>query len=434
MSAGTEPREGREAIKIWGAVILLTAAGLIATYQFVGPPPPRRIVLATGTVSGAYHAFGARYRELLARHGLDVELRPTQGSVENLALLERGEVDVAFAQGGTAPDPMPENLVGIASLYYEPLWIFVRRGLEIGELNELAAKRIDVGPPGSGTRMVALDLLRENGVDEVDAVLSGLGSTDAAARVRAGELDAMFIVASPESSVVRELVLADGVDVTLFDLRRAETYVRLKRYLRRVSVSEGLFDLARNVPNREVRLVSPTAQLVGTTDLHHAVIPLLIEASKDIFASGHLFEEEGEFPSPRSLDPPIARAAEHYFVSGRSFLYRVLPFHIAAALDRLKILLLPLVTLLFPLFKVAPPLYRWRIRSKIYRWYKVLRGVEQEVRRADAGVDRGRLAADLARIETEINEVKVPSSYMEEFYNLRMHLDRVKESLIGRAT
>ena len=94
-------------------------------------------------------------------------VRPTAGSVENLALLQdaKSGVHVAFVQGGIGSPRSHPGLAALGSLYYEPLWLFTRlRALE--DLRPLVGARIAVGPEGSGTRAVALRLLAENGLDK----------------------------------------------------------------------------------------------------------------------------------------------------------------------------------------------------------------------------------------------------------------------------
>lgn len=423
-----------ELIRVWGGVVVLAIVGFAAAWHFVKPGPPLHIRLATGSHSGAYYRFGERYRELLAQHGLTVEVVETAGSIDNLGRLARGEVDAAFVQGGVvgaAEATDSARLVGVASLYFEPLWIFLRDGLAATRLADLRGARISVGATGSGTRPIALELLRRNGIDADDATLLDLQGDEAADRLLRGDLDAMLMVAAPTAELLVRLMAADGGAIHLLDLTRAPAYERLYRFLRAVTVPAGLFDLAADRPARDVHLVAPLATLVASDALHPAILPQLIEAARVVHGGGGVFEQEGEFPSPRHLDFPIAPAADRHFRAGPSFLYRWLPFRVAAMLDRLKILLLPLLTLLLPLLKIAPPIYRWRIRSKIFRWYRVLRQIEQRTSGAHA---RDEVLAELARIEQEIVEVSVPPSYMEELYNLRLHMSWVRREVIDRAS
>jgi ABC-type amino acid transport substrate-binding protein len=420
----------REALKVWGGSAAVVVLGLILAYQFVEPAPPDSLVLATGDERGTYHALGLRYREAFADYGIAVELKTTAGSVENVELLRNGEADVAFVQGGVVP-PHTEQLEGIASLYFEPLWFFHSNnganGSEpIERLSDLAGKRIQVGAEGSGTRTVAMSLLQINDVDDSNATLIGDSDSEAADRLLNGQTDGAFFVAAPGSEIVRRLMADEGDSIRLFDSVRILAYERVFPYLARVELPEGSLDFAKNVPDRQISLPSPTATMLATEELHPAIVPLFIESAHRIHGGGDLLAPPGTFPSPRYLDVPLSEAAASYYESGRSFLYRVLPFSVAASLDRLKILLLPLITLLFPLFKIAGPLYTWSIRSKIYRWYGVMRDVEKRFDASDDAVDVSTCLKELSDVEREIDRVEVPVSYMEELYNLRMHLARIQ--------
>jgi hypothetical protein len=343
-------------------------------------------------------------------------------------LLRNGEADVAFVQSGVVPAET-HVLEGIASLYFEPLWLFHRADLPVQRLTDLRGKRVQIGAEGSGTRSVATRLLRLNGIDESNTTFVGVSNSEAAGLLEEGGLDAAFIVTSPTTEIIAQLMAQEGGSLRLLDMHRALAYERTLPYLSGVVLPEGGLDFEHDIPDRPVDLVSPAATLIGTEDLYPAIIPLFIMAAESIHGGGDLLSPPGTFPSPRRLDVPIATAANEYYTKGLSFLYRVFPFPVAATLDRLKILLLPLLTLLFPLFKIAGPLYAWRIRRKIFRWYTVLRGVERRFETARESMDVSGYLEELDRVETEINSVNVPASYMEELYNLRMHVALVQEKV-----
>jgi TRAP transporter TAXI family solute receptor len=425
-AASSSPPSDREGWKVWGSAILLALVGFVVAAQYVGPAPPTNIVLATGVSTEAYHRFGERYREQLAQHGIDVELRTTAGSLENLELLQGSQVDVGFVQGGTVPRKLSAELEGIASLYYEPLWVFHRAEKTVQHLSDLRGLRVQFGQRGSGTRAVATQLLAANGVTPQTAIFVGKATRGAVQDLLAGTLDALLVVTSPRSETVKQLMLAEGGALRLLDFERQDSYAQLYSHLAPVVLRRGVLDLAGDLPDHDVRLISPTASLVAAEGLHPALVPLFIEAAETIHGEGGMFERAGEFPSAKNLAVEPSFAAAHYYATGPNFLYRILPFRTAAMLDRLKIMLLPLLTLLLPLLKFAPPLYRWRIRSKIYRWYRVLHDLElQSNQLADSG-DRSKLIEKLRHIEREITSVRVPPSYGSEFYNLRMHLEQVQ--------
>lgn len=424
----------RDRLRRWGPAVLLVVAATAAWPLLIGPSCPDRIVIATGRSDGAYHAFAAQYRTILARDGVTLELRETAGSVENLELLENDDdVSLAFIQGGVGREERHDGVESLASVYLEPVWVFTSGDEPVTMLSDLAGRRIAVGAAGSGTRAVALELLRDNGVD-VSSVETGgttlpLSGRDAADALLAERVDAAFFVISPEAPLVRELLEAESI--RLMDFVRADAYEQRYPYLTTARISRGLIDLDRDLPRSDVVVIAPTANLAARDDLHPALVPLLLKAAVEVHGDGGLLEKPGAFPSARHAGFAVRSAARQYLRSGPSWLYRYLPFQTAAWLNRMKLMMLPLFTLLLPLLKVAPPVYRWRIRSRIYRWYRVLRRIDQKLQAGDAGADFSADVAGLDALEAELSEVKVPLSYMEEFYNLRLHVAFVRERLLN---
>jgi TRAP transporter TAXI family solute receptor len=245
---GTNAHGRRERLGIYGTALLLTLAGFLVAYQFVEPAPPRTLTLATGAAGGAYDMFGQRYRAFMAQHGVGVTLRNSAGSVENLALLRRGEVDAALVQGGLIDPARDAGLASLGSLFLEPLWIFYREGVVLDDLRDLAGKRVAIGPDGSGTQAVARLLLERNGVDAAHAEFVTFGSGEAIEGLRSGQVDAAIFVASLHSPQVAQL-LADP-SLRLLHFARAEAYARLFAFLSRVVLPTGFVDLARNRPAR----------------------------------------------------------------------------------------------------------------------------------------------------------------------------------------
>ncbi len=416
-------------LTIYGPLLLVMLAGFVVAYQFVEPAPPRTFTMATGGVDGAYHLYGQRYRDRLARDGITVELRNTAGSVENLALLRAGEVDVALVQGGLAQPGDAELLEGLASLYHEPLWVFHTLGDALEDLRGLKGRHLAVGAEGSGTRAVALPLLARNGIDTVSAVLRDTGGAAAVEALRGGVVDAAFFVAAPSAPLVADL-LRDP-DVQLLGFARAPAYARTFDFLSQVTLVAGQVDLAAGVPERDVTLVAPTANLVASETFHPALVTLLLQAASEVHAAGDGFSEPGTFPSVKHIDLPVNDAARRYLTRGPPFLQRFLPFWAATLIDRLAVMLVPLLTLLLPLFKVLPPTYRWRVRSRIYRWYRDLRRVEQRIFGGADAETAAWATGELDRIEREVAQIQVPLSYTDQLFNLRLHIRFVRRELNG---
>lgn len=410
--------------------------GAASYFMFVEPPPPRRIVMASGGREGAYYAFAEEYARELSKDGLFVEVRETAGSLENLKLLrEDGSgVSVAIVQSGVAGPEDAEKLLALGSLYREPLWVFHRADREVTNLGALAGMRIGIGADGSGTQAVALRMLAANGLTgstgpdgSPRARLVAQKVADAADALRNGELDAAFFVAAFEAEYIQEL-LGDS-RVKLLGFEQQESYRRRFRFLAPVSLPTGIVDLAKNVPPRDVALLAPTAMLVVRGDFHPALESVLLAAASRIHGDGDVLNEPREFPSDRYCDVPVSEDARRFHRSGQPFLQRVLPFWLASLADRAKLMVIPLVMLMMPLLRAAPPLIRWRTRRKIYRWYGVLREIDQKLAAGLAGVDLDREIARLRSIEHKVVWVDVPLSYMEEFYQLRMHLTMMMRRL-----
>ena len=417
-----------ERFKVFGIGIVLALIGFGVAYQFVEPAPPSSLRLATGSPAGAYHAFGEEYAGLLAEDGITLELRETGGTMDNLRLLAdpASGIDAAFVQGGTVDQPI-DGLEALGSLYYEPLWVFTRAGSRLVRLSDLYGKRIALGPEGSGTRALALRVLAETGITPERASLLADDADVAHQKLLDGRIDVLMTIGSPTSPLLRGL-LGDG-GLALMSIDRADAYVLRNRFLTALRLPQGAIDLERNIPARDITLLAPAATLVARDDLHPALAALLLKAASRVHGDGGLFEKAGEFPSPRLVELPLSDEAERYYKSGGPLLQRFLPFWAADLVDRLKVMLVPLLTLLLPLTKILPPAYRWRIRSRIYRWYRDLLDIEVAARQAEDGSARARLMERLDAIERDVKRISVPLSHADALYSLRMHLGVVRESL-----
>jgi TRAP transporter TAXI family solute receptor len=419
-----------EFARIWGVLTAVVVVGLVATYQYVGAPPPRVIRMATGAENGAYHAFAQQYARLLARDGIVLEVVPTAGSVENLALLRNGDVTLALVQGGSATSEDREHLQSLGSLFLEPVWVFTRADAAIQRLSALNGTRVAVGAIGSGTHLLATQLLAASGVTEANATLIDHDASEVRHVLSHGDVDAAFLVASPQAPVIQDLVQQPAI--ALFDVERAAAYSRVFPFLTPVVLSEGVLDLERNAPPRDTTLLAVAAMLAARQDLNASLIPALLDTVTRVHQPGGVLEQRRQFPSVDYVDLPLNNDAGRYIREGPSFLYRWLPYGTAVLLDRLKLLVLPLLALLIPLFRVAPPLYQWRIRSKIYRWYAAVREIDSMAQNETMTGSTESVATRLRALEREVASISVPLAYTGELYNLRRHIRLLQEKLDAR--
>ena len=436
----------RDLVVTAGPFVLVALLLLLLAYWALDPTPPRRVVLATGAEQGAYAEFGKRYAALLAKHGIHVELRSTQGAAENLALLrdENSPVDMAFVQGGAddstrrealapalAEPDTQDRLVSLGSLFYEPLWLFYREDSArrllgrpaLDQLSQLAGWRVNIGAPGSGVPNLMRQVLQANRIDPATITLVQHPQTPAVMALLAGEVDALVFASAPESLMVQMLLQTPGVK--LLDFAQAEAYSRRFPYMSPVVLPRGVVDLARDEPPADVRLVAPTAALVVKEDTHPAIMQLMVQAAQTIHGEAGWFQRKGEFPSPRNTEWPLAKEAERYYRTGPPLLQRYLPFWLANLIDRMWVALLSIVAILIPLSRLVPPLYEFRIRSRIFRWYGQLRAVENR----HGEQPRDELIRELDDIESRVGNITVPLSYADELYGLRGHIHMVRRRL-----
>ena len=412
----------------FGTAALLAMAGFVVAWQFVNPAPPHTLVIATGQADGAYYLFAQRYRELLAENDITLEIRTTAGSVENLDLLADGSVNLAFVQGGTADKTKDHTLTSLGSLYYEPLWVFYRGTQTLSRLGQLQGMRIAIGEDGSGTHAIANQLLADNFIDNDAETIQSIGGATAAEALRSGNIDALFLVASPAAPLVQQLLYEQ--DIQLMSFARATSYTRLHPFLSAVTLPEGVIDLQANIPSRNTTLLAATANLVVGEDFHPALVSLLLQAATRVQGTGDVLGRPGTFPNRDNLEFPLNDDARRFYRHGPPFLQRYLPFWTASMIDRLKVMLVPLLTLLLPLIKIMPPAYRWRVRKKIYRWYEELQALDTETPKQLTGEALVLLRHELDKLEEEVRKVEVPLSYADELYNLRLHIGLVRNKLL----
>jgi uncharacterized protein len=423
----------REYLKIYLPIALIVAAGFVVAYRLVDPAPSSTLRIATGAPEGAYATAAERYKAILARDGVTLEVVHTAGAVENLTLLSNpeGGIDLALVQGGTgSPERAPE-LVSLASVLFEPLWIVVRSDRAPRSLLELAGRRVAIGAEGSGTRVLALELLASSGALERAINISDKGGGDAVQALLNGEIDAAFFVTARPTPLLTPLFQVRGIRI--LNLEHAEAYKFRHQYLTSVTLPAGVISLDPPIPAQDVALLAPAASLVARKGLHPALIDLVLGAAKEVHGPRQLFAKRGEFPSAEYLDFPLDRQAQRYLESGPSFLRRYLPFQVAGFVERLWVLALPLLTLVIPLMRVAPPAYRWQVKRKIYRWYKHLRRLEEDLWCAHDDKARGELLARLNRLQRNVGKVKVPLSYADQLYHLRLHIDFLRQRIETRA-
>jgi TRAP transporter TAXI family solute receptor len=426
-------RTSKREIILFAFVVLALVGGAAALMlRHMQPAPPSTIILSTGGQAGAYFAFAKRYAQILEKAGVKLDIKTSAGSLENLKRLKdpASGVDAAFLQGGIISAKDAPAFQSVGRLFHEPLWIFYRGAETLDRLPQLAGKRLAIGPEGSGTRQLATELLTPSGVSATTATLLPLSGGDAVTALKDGRVDAVFLVVAAEAPMVQALLREP--EIRVMSLVQAEAYTRLFPYLSRLVLPQGVVDLVKNVPPADVVLLAPSAVLVVRQDLHPALTSLLAQAASEVHQPPSLFARAAEFPKTADPEFQVADSALRFYKNGAPFLQRYLPFWLANFVERMIVLAVPLATIAIPLFKFLPWLYKWRVRQRMLKWYAALKRVESRLEAQPSPSQITALTDDVERIEDEVNDSPVPLGFSEQFYNLRAHIDLVRQRLRTR--
>ncbi len=428
-----------------GPFVLIALVLLIGAYFVLQPNPPRSVVLATGPEQGDYAEFGKRYAAALKKHHIEVVLRPTQGSSANRRLLRdaKEKVDFGFVRGGSSEVIQAEDekgtglpLVTLGSLFFEPVWIFYRTdaakklpGKKLEKLDQLRGWRVNTGGRGAGSTNLLSKLISANGLNREDLKIERLDLTQSAIALFNNEIDAMILVSAPESPILQMLLRTPGI--SLFEFTQAEAYSRRFGYLSAVTLPRGIADFAHDVPAHDVQLIAPTSMLVAREGTHPALVQLFVQAARDIHAEPGWFAKSGQFPSKEDIEFPLAPEAERFLRNGPPLMQRYLPFWLSNLIDRMWVAMISIIAILIPLARVVPPLYNFRIRSRIFRWYRQLRQIEDSISAGKIPV--ADLLEELNKLDAKAERISVPLSYTDELYSLRSHIALVRERLTPAA-
>jgi TRAP transporter TAXI family solute receptor len=432
---------------VWPFALLATLL-LALAYWWLDPNPPKRVVLATGPAQSAYDEFGKRYAKILAARGIEVVLVPSEGSSANLALLQSGKADLGFVQGGSIgsegiennksnsnqSSEANDNISSLGSLFVEPVWLFYREdtakkinaNATFSTLAELKNLRVNVGTAGSGVPNLVDKLLDINHIDPASIKKSQLEQTPATMAFLAGELDAIVFASAPESLMVQMLLQTPGVKLMSF--AQSEAYSRRLPFLSPALLPRGVVDIATDVPAIDVRLVASTTALLTRTDTHPALVQLFSQTSQTVHGGAGWFNRARDFPNATHSEFELSKEAERNLKSGAPLLQHYLPFWMANLIERMWLALGIIVAILLPLSRIIPPMYKFRIRSRIFKWYGQLRHIEEQlIQNPEA---KASLRTELDDLDARVGTISVPLSYADELYALRNNINLVRRKLI----
>jgi len=428
----------RDLIASAGPIVFLVIGLLIAAYWWLQPQPPRHVTLATGPTGSAYAQFGKQYAAALKANGITVELKPTSGSSENLQLLRSGGADVGFVRGGSA-DPVADEEAGLnslGSLFFEPIWLFYRADTAqkidrktgtLTSLTQLRGLRVNVDMPGSGLPEIMERLFKANRLGPDDVLLSNLEQAAAAEALQAGLLDAIVLSSAPQSPQVQRLLRAP--DIKLMDFGQADAYTRRFPFLSAVTLPRGVVDLSKDLPPHDVSLLAATTSLLSREQTHPALRQLFAQSAQTVHSDAGWFNRARDFPNTRTSELPVSPEGDRAINGTPPFWQRYLPFWASNLVERMWLVLGGLLVLMLPLSRVIPPLYQFRVRRRVFRWYARLRDIEGKVDARQG--ERDPLLKELDELDRVVNKVAVPLSYADELYALRNNIYAVRRRVLA---
>jgi len=407
------------------SVLMGLIAALFAGIWFILPQPPQTLTIATGFPDGLYSQFANHLKTELAKEKISLQIRNTGGSVDNLALINdpNSGIDLAIVQSGVGDPVKYPELLSLAGIFYEPLWVwyrqpaFTKEGGALTQLSQLQGKRISIGNDGSGTQILSNAILKLNEINADLVKLEKLKPDEAIEKLQKGEVDVAFIVAAGEAPILKKFYQIPGIRLMNFD--QAEAYTRVLPYLDRIDIPRGIISIAHDQPKQDIRTIASTATLVARNDINPATVSLLLGTSYDILRYYSRLQKPGQFPSNKGLDFPMDMDAEIFLRDGPSFFYRHLPFWGAVWVERFIKILIPLLIVLIPVFTYLPAIFNLSLKVKLSRLYKILKNIEK---RSNSPDNYLLLHTELLNLEKRIQQIKVSAIQSKEVYDLKAHV------------
>jgi len=412
---------------IWYLAIGVLVASALITY-FIIPKLPDTLKIAAGQPGSYFYKTAEIYKTYLAKHGVGLEIIQTKGAADSLALLNDNKVDLAFAHGGLTTKKESPDLVSLGSISYEPLWVFQRKNTKIlTDISQLKGMKVATGEKGTGVEVIASKIFNAEGVNEGNTTILYMDMKEAAERLIQGNIDAAVFMDPPENEIIREFFSSSKINEV--SLQDSEALRRRFRYLHVIKIPPSGIDLALEQPHSELLTIAPTAYVAINKKLDAALQYLMLSIVDEVHHNPTLISDENEFPSDKDVDLPLSQDADIYYTKGKPFLQQYLPFQVASLLERLIKVLLPLLLVVGPIFAYAPAAYNWHFRRKLEKRYKSLVEIEEQLANNHSNKSATEFELMLSDVEKKLNNEKIPSSFNNQVFILREHIELVQRKI-----
>lgn len=414
-------------------IAVATVVGTWFLWAWFYPMPESRVVISAGLRDGAYYPLARQYADALTRRGVEAVVLESEGSAQNLQRLKASPpaADMALVQGGfgwssQSLDPTAISTVQtLANVGIEAVWIFSRQR-DLHSILQLRGMRVAAGPEGSGHRALAKLLIQQQRLKPDELKLLPLTGLRAAEALAQGEADAVILVAAADSPTVGKLLRTPGV--YLAGLQRTVAIAERNNFLEPRLLAQDALGPA--MPGRDVTMLTTHTHLVVRQDLNPALKRLMTAAAMEIQTGSGPFHRAGDFPALRRSDFPSAPEARQVMGHGLSWLERSLPFWWAQIVERLVVVCIPLAVLAWWLSLLIPTWLRWKLESRVTRWYGELKFIENDLfRQSLSDLDVSRLNSRLARMDAAMSTMTLPRELAQRWYTLHQHVEFVRHRI-----
>jgi len=420
---------GYTRLHLFAALIVLAMliAAIWVALGFVFPPPPTKVDFASSYPVGHFEALAKRYKSILARSGVTLNIIRTEGSAENLKLLNdpSWKIPIGIMQGGVASAETAPDLLSLGRIDYQVFWLFYSAGESFDDLPQLKGKRLALAPLGSGARIVCERILNKAGVTSDNSTLLYLAPAQAFSALKNKTIDALFLNFSLESPILDSL-LRDS-DFRVMSFSDAEALTRVFPYLVRLVLPRGAIDYQLKIPSTDTVLIGTTNVVLVRKELHPAIIDLLTQAIVEVHSAPGVFQRVNQFPTVADPEYIVADEARDLLRNGPSVQY--LPFWVGNYVKRAIGVFVTVIAIVLPLFSYGPRIYRSFVEYHLLALYKRLRIIERNLK-GDIGVeDVTRLKAQIESLDREIIDMGVPMQHSDLYFMMKSHLNLVRNRL-----
>ena len=410
----------------WAAIVL---ASLYVVYRLVDPLPPRHFAIAAGIAGTTYDEFARQYSRILARNGVELEVRNYAGAVEHFDVLRDAAsgVQAAITTFGFTEPRDAETLYSLGGISDSAIFIFYRNAAPITQFAQFRGKRLSIGTPTTALRSLMLEVLKATGALDDSTRLVDLDYVEAIDALIAGEIDAAMFPLQVDDSLLQRALAAPGV--RLMNVAQAEAVSKTVPGLKHVVLWRGLISLARDIPNSDINLLAVRTRVLVRKDLHPALQYLLLEAMRDIHWGPGPFNRLGEFPAEQPNDLPLSPTAEAFYRSGSTFWQRYTSFWLTSLLNRIVFFVIPVVAMLIPVIGFAPRLFRSLFVRRIEKLHYALGNLERDLEHSSDTSRFGEYQTRIAEIESAVRSLKVARPFEVDLHRLKVHLRMVQEDI-----